>query len=80
MIVGFRQVDCIGLWNCIDGGQFDTMQQFSTYSGIWMHTPIEERICAIAEAGFDAVCLDFEKELVKNRDLLGKSDDAGSKI
>jgi len=41
------------------------MQQFSTYSGIWMHTPIEERICAIAEAGFDAVCLDFEKELAK---------------
>lgn len=39
------------------------MQKFATYSGLWMHHPIENRIAAIAEAGFDAVCLDFEKEL-----------------
>ena len=39
------------------------MPKFSTYSGLWTHTPIEERIAAIAEVGFDAVCLDFEKEL-----------------
>ena len=41
------------------------MPKFSTYSGLWMHPPIEERIAAIAEAGFDAVCLDFEKELAR---------------
>ncbi len=39
------------------------MPKFSTYSGLWMHHPIECRIAAIAEVGFDAVCLDFEKEL-----------------
>ncbi len=37
--------------------------KFATYSGLWMHTPIEARMAAIAEAGFDAVCLDFEKDL-----------------
>lgn len=42
------------------------MQKISTYSGLWMHHPIEARIAAIAEAGFDAVCLDFEKELEKS--------------
>ena len=39
------------------------MQKIATYSGLWMHHPIESRIAAIAEVGFDAVCLDFEKEL-----------------
>lgn len=39
------------------------MPKFATYSGIWMHMPMEDRIAAIAEAGFDAVCLDFEREL-----------------
>ena len=41
------------------------MQKFATYSGLWTHLPIEERIATIAEAGFDAVCLDFEKEMVR---------------
>ena len=41
------------------------MPKFSTYSGVRMNTPLEERIAAIAEAGFDAVCLDFEKELAR---------------
>ena len=41
------------------------MPKFSTYSGVQMHTPIEERVAAIAEAGFDSVCLDFEKELAR---------------
>ena len=39
------------------------MQKFSIYAGVSREYPIEERIAAIAEAGFDAVCLDFEKEL-----------------
>lgn len=39
------------------------MPRFSIYSGVCLKRPIEERIAAIAEAGFDAVCLDFEKEL-----------------
>jgi sugar phosphate isomerase/epimerase len=39
------------------------MAKFSIYSGVCLKKPIEERIAAIAEAGFDAVCLDFEKEL-----------------
>ncbi len=39
------------------------MKKFATYSGLLMHHPIEARMAAIAEAGFDAVCLDFEKEL-----------------
>ena len=39
------------------------MAKFSIYSGVCLKRPIEERIAAIAEAGFDAVCLDFEKEL-----------------
>ncbi|MBQ8310381.1 MAG: sugar phosphate isomerase/epimerase [Clostridia bacterium] len=40
------------------------MQTFSINSGISRHVPIETRIAAIAEAGFDAVCLDFERDLV----------------
>lgn len=39
------------------------MTKFATYSGLLMHHPIESRMAAIAEVGFDAVCLDFEKEL-----------------
>ena len=39
------------------------MAKFSIYSGVCTHKPIEDRIAAIAEAGFDAVCLDFEKEM-----------------
>ena len=47
------------------------MPKYSIYSGVIFYSgvisisPIEERIAAIAEAGFDAVCLDFEKELEK---------------
>ena len=41
------------------------MPKFATYAGLWTHLPIEERIATIAEAGFDAVCLDFEKEMVR---------------
>ena len=41
------------------------MAKFSIYSGVCTHKPIEDRIAAIAEAGFDAVCLDFEKEMEK---------------
>ncbi|MBQ9132766.1 MAG: sugar phosphate isomerase/epimerase [Clostridia bacterium] len=39
------------------------MTKFSIYAGVSRNHSIEERIAAIAEAGFDAVCLDFEKEL-----------------
>jgi sugar phosphate isomerase/epimerase len=39
------------------------MPKFSIYSGVITRKPIEDRIAAIAEAGFDAVCLDFEKEM-----------------
>ena len=39
------------------------MPKFSTYSGVCLTSPIEERISAIAEVGFDSVCLDFEKNL-----------------
>ena len=39
------------------------MTKFATYSGLLMHHPIESRMAAIAEVGFDTVCLDFEKEL-----------------
>ena len=35
----------------------------SVYSGVTTAYPIEARIAAIREAGFDAVCLDFEREL-----------------
>ena len=39
------------------------MTKFSIYAGVSRDYSIEERIAAIAEAGFDAICLDFEKEL-----------------
>ena len=45
------------------------MPRFSIYSGVCLKRPIEERIAAIAEAGFDAVCLDFEKALAAARKL-----------
>jgi sugar phosphate isomerase/epimerase len=41
------------------------MPKFATYAGLWTHLPIEERIATIAEAGFDAVCLDFEREMAR---------------
>ena len=41
------------------------MPKYSIYSGVILTAPIEERIAAIAAVGFDAVCLDFEKELEK---------------
>lgn len=37
--------------------------KFSVYTGVTTAYPIEARIAAIREAGFDAVCLDFEREL-----------------
>ena len=36
---------------------------YSIYSGVTTAYPIEDRIAAIRDAGFDAVCLDFEAEL-----------------
>ena len=39
------------------------MQKLSIYSSLTSACSIEERISAIKEAGFDAVCLDFEKDL-----------------
>ena len=41
------------------------MPKFSIYAGLGREYTVEERIAAIAEAGFDAVCLNFEKELEK---------------
>ena len=41
------------------------MQKISIYSSFTSKIPIEERIASIKEAGFDAVCLDFEKNLEK---------------
>lgn len=38
--------------------------QYSIYSGVTTAYPIEARIAAIRDAGFDAVCLDFEAELI----------------
>lgn len=38
-------------------------KRLSIYTSLNVKASIEERIAAIAEAGFDAVCLDFEKEL-----------------
>ncbi len=38
--------------------------KYSIYSGVTTAYPIEERITAIRDAGFDAICLDFEAELV----------------
>ncbi len=38
------------------------MPKISIYSSFTSLMPIEERIAAIKEAGFDAVCLDFEKQ------------------
>ncbi len=37
---------------------------FSVYAGVVTRFPIEARIRAIRNAGFDAVCLDFEAELI----------------
>ena len=37
---------------------------YSIYSGVTTAYPIEDRIAAIKSVGFDAVCLDFEAELV----------------
>lgn len=39
------------------------MQKIAIYSSFSGVIPIEERIAAIKEAGFESVCLDFEKEL-----------------
>ena len=39
------------------------MQQIATLTGVMTRFPIEERMAAIAEAGFDAVCLDFERDM-----------------
>lgn len=39
------------------------MPKFSIYTGVATQYPIEERMAAIRAAGFDCVCLDFEKEL-----------------
>ena len=49
------------------------MQKISIYSSITSKFPIEERIASIKEAGFDAVCLDFEKNLEKKGDFMDKS-------
>ena len=38
--------------------------KYAIYSGVTTVYPIEERIAAIRDAGFDAVCLDFEAELI----------------
>ena len=39
------------------------MRKFSIYSCVAVQYPIERRIAAIREAGFDSVCLSFEKSL-----------------
>ena len=39
------------------------MQKISIYSSFTLDVPIEERIAAVRAAGFDAVCLDFEKDI-----------------
>lgn len=41
------------------------MMKYSIYSGVTTAYPIEDRIAAIRAVGFDAVCLDFEAELVR---------------
>ncbi len=41
------------------------MQKISIYSSFASDVPIEKRIAAIKAAGFDAVCLDFEKDMEK---------------
>ncbi len=38
--------------------------KYAIYSGVTTAYPIEERIAAIHDVGFDAVCLDFEAELI----------------
>lgn len=38
--------------------------KYAIYSGVTTVYPIEDRIAAIRDAGFDAVCLDFEAELI----------------
>ena len=38
------------------------MQKFSIYSGVITRFPIEERIAAIKEVGYDSVCLDFDEK------------------
>ena len=38
--------------------------KYSIYSGVTTAYPIEKRIAAIRDVGFDAVCLDFEAELI----------------
>ncbi len=37
---------------------------YSIYSGVTTAYPIDDRIAAIRSVGFDAVCLDFEAELI----------------
>ena len=39
------------------------MQKFSIYAGVATKYPFEERMAAIAAAGYDAVCLDFERDM-----------------
>ena len=38
--------------------------KYAIYSGVTTAYPIEERMSAIRDVGFDAVCLDFEAELI----------------
>lgn len=38
------------------------MQKFSIYSGVVTKFPIEHRIAAIKEVGYDSVCLDFDEK------------------
>ena len=39
------------------------MKKLGIYAGINYPIPIEERIAAIKSAGFDVICLDFEKDM-----------------
>lgn len=41
------------------------MKKLGIYAGIAYPIPIEERIAAIKSAGFDVICLDFEKDMEK---------------